>query len=107
MRTSKIAQSRYTDKLIRNVVVMKLRFETLKNLNIPNISREIIPGVVHTVNPNTFVGLVGKVRKKHLPKKEGRVEKKARAVHPAGPGLEPGTCRVLGEGPQLHARGAV
>ena len=47
--TSEIAQSRYTDKLIRNVVVKKLRFETLKNLNIPNISREIIPGVVHTV----------------------------------------------------------
>ena len=40
---------RYTDKLIRNVVVKKLRFETWKNLNIPNISREIIPGVVHTV----------------------------------------------------------
>ena len=47
--TSEIAQSRYTDKLIRNIVVKKLRFETLKNLNIPNISREIIPGVVHTV----------------------------------------------------------
>ena len=32
------------------------------------------------------------------------VEKKA---HPADPGLESGTCHVLGEGPQLHARGAV
>ena len=34
-------------------------------------------------------------------RKGGRVEKK---VH-AGSGLEPGTCRVLGECPQLHARG--
>ena len=46
--TSEIAQSRYTDKLIRNVVVKKLRFETLTNLHIPNISRDIIPGVIHT-----------------------------------------------------------
>ena len=60
---------------------------------------------VHTplINPNTFAGLVGKVRKKTISRrrKEGRVEKKT------DPGLEPGTCRVLGEGPQLHARGAV
>ena len=28
-----------------------------------------------------------------------------RAVRPPGPGLEPGTCRVLGEGPGLHAGG--
>ena len=33
--------------------------------------------------------------------------KKAWAARPPGPGLEPGTCRVLGEGPQLHAMGAV
>ena len=33
--------------------------------------------------------------------------KKARAACPSDPGLEPGTCRVLGEGPPLHARGAV
>ena len=60
------------------------------------------------INPNTFVGLVGKVRKKLSPE-GGRkgVEKKARAARPPDPGLEPGTCRVLGEGPQLHARGAV
>ena len=61
-------------------------------------------------NPNTFVGLVGKVRKKnYLPKEEGREggEKKARAARPPGPELEPGTCRVLGEGPQLHATGVV
>ena len=59
-------------------------------------------------DPNTFVDLVGKVRKNHLPKKEGRNggEKSAHRA-PAGPGLEPGTCRVLGEGPGLHARGAV
>ena len=55
-------------------------------------------------NPNTFAGLVGKVRKKLSGRrKEGRVEKKSAR----NPGLEPGTCRVLGEGPQLHARGAV
>ena len=60
-------------------------------------------------NPNTFAGLVGKVRKNYLPKEEGREGggKKARAARPPGRGLEPGTCRVLGEGPQLHARGAV
>ena len=40
-------------------------------------------------------------------RKEGRVEKKADAARPPGPGLEPGTWRMLGEGPQLHARGAV
>ena len=26
-----------------------------------------------------------------------------RAARPPGPGLEPGTCRLLGKGPQLHA----
>ena len=36
-------------------------------------------------NPNTFTGEVGKVRKKE----EGRVEKKACAMHPRGPGIEP------------------
>ena len=57
---------------------------------------------------DTFTGLVGKVRKKAISrrKKEGRVEqKKARAARLQGPGLEPGTCRMLGEGPQLHAMG--
>ena len=60
-------------------------------------------------NPNTFAGLVGKVRKKTISgrRKEGRGEKKARAARPPDPGLEPGTCRVLGEGLQLHATGAV
>ena len=40
-----------------------------------------------TINPNTFVGLVGKVRKKYLPKEEGREggEKSAHSA-PAGPG---------------------
>ena len=56
--------------------------------------------------PNVSVGLVGKVQKGGR-KKEGRVEKKARAARPPGPGVEPGTCRVLGEGPQLHAMGVV
>ena len=59
-------------------------------------------------NPNTFAGLVGKVRKKLSGRrKEGRVEKKAHAARPPDPGLEPGTCRVLGEGPPLHATGAI
>ena len=30
-------------------MVKKLRFEALENLNIPNVGREFIPGVVHTV----------------------------------------------------------
>ena len=57
-------------------------------------------------NPNTFAGLVGKVPKKLSPEggRKGGWRKKARA---ARTGLEPGTCRVLGEGPQLHARGTV
>ena len=60
-------------------------------------------------NPNTFAGLVGKVRKKLSPEggRKGGGRKKAHAARPPDPGLEPGTCRVLGEGPQLHARGAV
>ena len=64
------------------------------------------------VNPNLttgFTGLVGKVRKKLSPEggRKGGWRKKARAARPPGPGLEPGTCRVLGEGHQLHATGAV
>ena len=63
-------------------------------------------------NPNLttgFTGLVGKVQKKLSPEggRKGGWRKKARAARPPGPGLEPGTCRVLGEGPQLHAMGAV
>ena len=52
------------------------------------------------INRNTFAGLVGK--------EEGREggEKESEAC-PPDPGLEPGTCRVLGEGPHLHTRGAV
>ena len=61
------------------------------------------------LNPNTFVGLVGKVRIKLSPEggRKGGWRKKVCAARPLGPGLEPGTCRVLGEGPGLHARGAV
>ena len=60
-------------------------------------------------NPNTFAGLVGKVRKKLSLEggRKGGWRKKARAARPPDPGLEPGTCGVLGEGPPLHARGAV
>ena len=47
--------------------------------------------------------LAGKVQRR----KEGRVEKKACAAHPQWAGLEPGTYRMLGEGPQLHTMGVV
>ena len=39
--------------------------------------------------------------------RKGGWSKKARAACPPGPGLEPGTCRVLGKDPQLHAMGVV
>ena len=53
-------------------------------------------------NPSTFVGLVGKVQE------EGREGgEKTRTMRPPGPGLEPRTCLVLGEGLQLHAIGVV
>ena len=61
---------------------------------------------VTPLHPNTFMGVVGKVQK-NLPKEEGRVEKKAHTARPRGPGLKPGTFRVLGEGPQLRTRGVV
>ena len=48
----------------------------------------------------------GRCERNYLPKEEGR-GKKAHAARPPGPGLEPGTCRVPGEGPQLHATGVV
>ena len=59
--------------------------------------------------PNTFAGLVGKVWKKLAPEggRKGGWRKKACTALSPGPGLEPGTWRVLGEGPQLHPRGAV
>ena len=61
------------------------------------------------INPNFFAGLVGKVWQKLSPEggRKGRWRKKARAARQQDLGLEPGTCHVLGEGPQLHARGAV
>ena len=61
------------------------------------------------INPNTFVGLVGKVRKNYLPKEEGREggEKKCAWSARRARGSNPGACRVLGEGPQLHATGVV
>ena len=48
----------------------------------------IIPKFDKCDNPNTFVGLVGKVRKKTISRrgKEGRVEKKSARSAPAGPG---------------------
>ena len=47
----------------------------------------------------------GRCEKKLSPK-GGRVEKKSTHIAPAER-LEPGTCGVLGEGPQLHAMGVV
>ena len=54
-------------------------------------------------------GWWGRCKKKLSPEggRKGGWRKKARAARPPDPGLEPGTCRVLGEGPPLHARGAV
>ena len=52
-------------------------------------------------NPNTFMGVVGKVQKKR--RKEGG----EKSTRPRGSGLESGTYCVLGEGPQLHATGDV
>ena len=50
-------------------------------------------------------GWWGRCEKKLSPE-GGKVEKKkAHAARPLGPGLKLGTCRVLGEGPQLHAGG--
>ena len=38
-----------------------------------NTGKKYMPMKLQYINPNTFVGLVGKVRKKsHLPKEEGR-----------------------------------
>ena len=78
-----------------------MKFSQKENLKILSNAPIIIP--------NTFVGLVGKVWKKLSPEggRKGGWGKKARAARPPGPGLEPGTCRVLGEGPQLHATGVV
>ena len=56
---------------------------------------------VPSFNPNTFAGLVGKEEER-----EGG-GKKTCAARPRGPGLEPRTCCVLGEGPQLHDMGVV
>ena len=75
-----------------------------------NRVRVIASGVA--INPNLttgFTGLVGKVQKKLSPEggRKGGWRKKAHAARPPGPGLEPRTCRVLGEGHQLHAIGAV
>ena len=60
------------------------------------------------INPNTFTRVVGKVQKTNKqtkkktlsPKggKKGGWRKKTRATRPQGPGLEPGTYRVLGTG---------
>ena len=54
-------------------------------------------------NPNTFTGVAGKVQKKLSP--EG-VRKGGWSTR-WGPGLEPRTYRMLGEGPQLNATGVV
>ena len=48
-----------------------------------------------------------KVQKISLKRKEGRMEEKGACSGPVGPGLEPGTYHVLGDGPQQHATGVV
>ena len=49
----------------------------------------------------TDTGVVGKVQKNYLPKEEGREGREKSG--PRGPGLELGTSRMLGKGPQLYA----
>ena len=58
-------------------------------------------------NPNTFTGLVGKVQKNYLPNEEGREGGEKERVQRARRAQARGTCRVLGEAPQLHAMGVV
>ena len=63
-----------------------------------------------SIKSNTFVGLGGEAAKKKKKnpisqrRKEGRVEKKSAQQ---AWGVEPETCRMLGEGRQLHAMGVV
>ena len=61
-------------------------------------------GILYLITLTLSRGWWGRCEKEE---RKGGWRKKARAVSTRGPGLEPGTCRVLGEGPQLHARGAV
>ena len=66
-------------------------------------------GWITVITLTLLRGWWGRCEKKTISgrRKEGRVEKKSTRSGPPDPGLEPGTCRVLGEGPPLHARGAV
>ena len=79
----------------------------ISNQDVNNISFIII--FIYTLTLTLLRGWWGRCEKKLSPEggRKGGWRKKARAARPPDPGLEPGTCRVLGEGPQLHARGAV
>ena len=49
MGKNEIAQVSNADKLLGIVIIKKPIFKGLKNFCIPNIGRELIPGVVHTI----------------------------------------------------------
>ena len=61
----------------------------------------------YSVNPNTFAGLVGKVGKKLSPEGGRRVEKKAHAARPPGPGLERRALPRARRGSPTARQGAV
>ena len=61
------------------------------------------------LNRNTFTGWWGRCEKNYLRKKEGRKggwRKKGSTSRPWGPWLEPGTCRVLSDGPPAARHGS-
>ena len=98
--------SQLNDLIWKGIVVNDLGREKAKPFKpkgkslVNHIKYNVSVEITNCFNPNTFAGLVGKVQKKLSPKG-------GRKGGWRNPGLEPGTCRVLGEGPQLHARGAV
>ena len=68
---------------------------------------KMVEVTVSLFNPNTFVGVGGEGAKKPEGGRKGGWRIKAHAARPRGLGLKSKTCRVLGEGPQLHAMGVV
>ena len=90
----------YTGKCVLHVPPHPLKYISYQGSNYTFL-RAPISRPFLTLTLSWFGGEGGK---NCLPK-EGGWRKKARAARLPGPGLEPGTCRTLGEGPGLHARG--
>ena len=59
----------------------------------------LLPNCAHNLNPLTYGSVVLSWEEEE---RQGGGKQ-----HPWGPGLEPGTYRVLGEGPQPHPSGVV